>query len=177
MPRDLPPRLHFKDHGYYYVYRNKWTYVSDTRLGALRRYIDTFADSEDLRRAAAALMNDPKELRRYTSESYRRAKKNAVTRQIEFRLTRADYAEIVARAAGRCEVSGIAFDLQLRPRSLRRPFAPSLDRIKAHEPYTVENCRLVCGLVNAAMSDWGEEPFRFVATKMAERAGWYEPDE
>lgn len=151
--------------------------MSDTKLGALRRYIDEFADSEELRRAAAMLMNSPVEMRRYMSEAYRRARKNAVTRQIEFRLTRGEYADIVARAGGHCEVSGIGFDLQLRPRALRRPYAPSLDRIKAHQPYIAGNCRLVCGLVNAAMSDWGEEPFTFVATAMAAKAGWCDPDD
>lgn len=169
--RDLPRRLHRKDGGFYYVHRNKWTFVADTRIAALRRYIDEFADSEALRREAAALMTTPEQMTRYLAEVYRRAKRNAVTRRIEFRLSPAEFAEIVSRANGQCEVSGLAFDLQLRRNSLRRPFAPSLDRIQACEPYTAVNCRLVCGLVNAAMSDWGEEPFLVVAHALAKRRG------
>lgn len=175
--RSLPPRLHEKDGGFYYVYQNRWTYVADTKAKAMRRYINEFADSEKLRRAAAMLMSSPEEMRRYMPRVYQRARKNARIRQIVFQLTKVEFNAIVARAADRCEVSGIVFDLQLRPQSFRRPYSPSLDRIDASKPYLSGNCRLVCCLVNAAMSDWGEEPFLFVATSMAMRAGWYEPNE
>jgi hypothetical protein len=175
--RTLPPRLHEKDGGFYYVFRNRWTYVADSKAKALRRYIEEFADSERLRRAAAMLMSSPLEMTRYMARVYQRARKNARIRKIEFRLSKEEFDAIVKRANGLCEVSGVAFDLQLRPYSFRRPYAPSLDRIDSREPYMAENCRLVCCIVNAAMSDWGAEPFQFVAAAMAAKAGWYEPDE
>lgn len=175
--RDLPPRLHLKDGGYYYVHRNKWTYVADTRAAAMRRYISELADSETLRRAAAMLMNDPKAMAKYMTEVYWRAKKNARIRKIAFRISLAEYRAIVTRANGSCEVTGLPFDLQLRPNSFRRPYSPSLDRIDSALPYTPENCRLVCCLANAAMSDWGSEPFSVVAAALARKNGWVHPDE
>lgn len=167
--RSLPCRMHLKNNSYYYVHKNKWTYISGSKPIALRRYIEEFADSEELRREAAILANTPDEGRRYLARVYHRARKNAAKREIDFNLTPVEYADIVKRSRGRCEVSGLPFDLQFRKHARRRPFAPSLDRTNSRRAYTAENCRLVCCIVNTAMSDWGEQPFILVALALAEK--------
>lgn len=55
-------------------------------------------------------------------------------------------------SAGVCEMSGIPFD-----GSGRSPNAPSIDRIVAGGPYSVENCRLILWSINHALSDRGED--------------------
>lgn len=52
----------------------------------------------------------------------------------------------------RCAVSGIPFDA---PRGRRKPFGPSVDRIRPGGRYVVGNVRLVCNIVNFAMNEWG----------------------
>jgi hypothetical protein len=51
--------------------------------------------------------------------------------------------------AGKCEVTGIDFDLSLKD-TARRAFAPSLDKIDPSGDYTKENCQLVCFIYNTA---------------------------
>jgi len=41
----------------------------------------------------------------------------------------------------------------------KHPFIPSVDRIEPREPYTFQNCRLVCWTINMARNEWGEEVF------------------
>jgi hypothetical protein len=159
--RDLPPRLHFKDGGYYYVKNNKWTHMGGDLKSATVRYRameHNLSINEDWRPAWAGMNT-------YIRQVLCSAKKNARTRGIPFELTSAEFNQIAERAKGRCEVTGIVFQLKVRPGSARRPFAPSLDRIESSKPYTFENCRLICGIVNAAMSDWGDGAFWFMVNK------------
>jgi hypothetical protein len=55
---------------------------------------------------------------------------------------------------GVCELSKIPLDLTSGKRTA---FTPSLDRIEAGGPYTIDNVRVVCWGVNALLGDWGEQ--------------------
>ena len=71
---------------------------------------------------------------------------------------------------GRCDISGLEFDLQVvGDGQARRPFAPSLDRVDRHKPYQRDNVRLVVSVANFAMNAWGEEPLRQLASAICER--------
>jgi hypothetical protein len=74
-------------------------------------------------------------------------------------LTYYDLIEMMVRSQGRCEISGIQFSDEQIPGCSRRPFIPSIDRIKPKEPYIFDNCRLVCWAVNRALGEWGDEVF------------------
>lgn len=74
-------------------------------------------------------------------------------------LTHYDLIELMVRSQGRCEISGIPFSDEQIPGCSRRPFIPSIDRIKPKEPYVFDNCRLVCWAVNRALGEWGDEVF------------------
>ena len=65
--------------------------------------------------------------------------------------------QLIDRSKGRCELTGILFSSRIV--GVRRPFIPSVDRIEPREPYTFQNCRLVCWIVNMARGDWGDEVF------------------
>lgn len=87
---------------------------------------------------------------------YDRAKCRAADRKIEFLLTKEEFNALYERSRGMCEVTNIKFDHAYKPLgSSTRPWAMSLDRIKSSEPYTKDNCRLVCVAVNMALGQWG----------------------
>lgn len=56
---------------------------------------------------------------------------------------------------GRCELSGIEFDLKGK----RNPFGLSIDRIDSGKGYTKDNVRLVCLMVNLSLNKFGDESF------------------
>lgn len=61
-------------------------------------------------------------------------------------------------------LSGLVFrETQFGSGRARRPYAPSLDRIDAEQPYSLKNCRLVLQAVNFALNAWGDEVFLDVA--------------
>lgn len=153
--RDLPPRMHFKDGGYYYVRRNKWTHLGGGLIDAMERYrrIEHGLDISDSAAPSWCSMKS------YLQELYRRSRKNAKLRDLPFELSRDEFYQIVTRAKGVCEVTGITFELSIKGGCERRPFAPSLDRIDSSKGYVFSNCRLVCGIVNTAMGAWGEGIF------------------
>jgi hypothetical protein len=80
-----------------------------------------------------------------------------------FSITPTDLRAVWDRCGGCCEVSGIPFELAAAQERRRAPFAPSLDRIDSSAGYVPGNVRLVCLIVNVAMSNWGEQPLRQLA--------------
>lgn len=62
--------------------------------------------------------------------------------------------------AGRCELSGVTFDLSPG----RKPTSPSLDRRNPADGYTPENVRVICHALNAALGDWGEDALAPIVT-------------
>jgi hypothetical protein len=95
-------------------------------------------------------------LRHLWASTRRRAK----TADIEFTLP-PGYAEVLYyNQHGHCQVTGIAFNLERYADAfVKRPFAPSIDRISSKGVYSPDNVRLVCVAVNFGMGQWGQEVF------------------
>lgn len=80
------------------------------------------------------------------------------------RFTEDDLIALWNSCGGVCAVTRLDFSLDPVGDSLvRRVYKPSLDRIKAGQPYTRENCRLVLTAVNFAMNAWGEDVYLRIA--------------
>jgi hypothetical protein len=156
--------MYFKDGGYYYVRKNKWTHLGNDLMSATARY-RTVEHGLDL---DIPVMPAWFSMEKYVQQVYWRAQKGAKKRSIPFELSKDEYRQIVARANGHCEVTGVVFELTISGSADRRPFAPSLDRIDSSGHYTAGNCRLVCGIVNAALGAWGEDIF-WRMVRMAKR--------
>lgn len=88
-----------------------------------------------------------------------------VRRQPDSTLTLDDLERIALRSGGRCEVSGIPFD---HARGVM-PYQASIDRIEGSRPYTADNVRMVCLIVNFCMGKWGPAAFEHLAISMAAR--------
>ena len=83
-------------------------------------------------------------------EANRRAKRKGIS----FELNENDIADIQKRIdIGYCELTGTPLSLT----NGRNFNSPSIDRIDCSKGYAMDNIRIVCHLMNAAMSDWGEE--------------------
>ena len=81
--------------------------------------------------------------------------------------------QLWARCGGRCELTGIEFEFEHHGSNLRRPFAPSIDRLENSKGYEISNVRVVCAAVNVAMNQWGEAVLYRIAEGLAQdRAAW-----
>lgn len=149
------PRLHEKHGAYYYVLRNQWQHLGRDKKEALKKY--KALEEERSETLGIVTAGNYRVL-------YKRAQRNAAVREIPFLLAPHEFDQIVKRAKGRCELTGIRFELGAIEGAYRRPFAPSLDRIMSGGAYEFGNVRLVCCAVNAALSDWGLAVFERMTT-------------
>ena len=111
-----------------------------------------------------ALLNASLPMEKHYRLIYNNTKGRAKQSGIEFSLTPEDWDLIVRRAGGRCELTGIQFNLAKAKTGFRAPLAPSVDRINCGFGYTKSNVRFVCVAVNWALSDWGVNVFEAIAT-------------
>jgi len=74
------------------------------------------------------------------------------------------FRELVQKANGKCQISGL--DL-VYEKGGRNPFSPSIDRIDSSKGYVEGNVRIVCLIVNLGMSEWGSEPYLKVCNAIA----------
>lgn len=145
---DLPTRV-YKDRNSF-RYRPPGSRIS-IRLCSAREDVETA-----LRRVAGSTTRmDVRHLGRIRGQ----AKQNALARGLEFSLTAADVGMLWTRSAGRCELSGLKFDLLNPSGYRRRPMAPSIDRADSSSGYSLQNCRLVVAILNLAINEFGEETF------------------
>jgi hypothetical protein len=81
-----------------------------------------------------------------------------------------DYLETVwKRQNGRCALSGLIFHDEIFPDVfVKKPFAPSIDRIDCLGSYVKENIQLVCTAVNFARGQWGDDVLKQVAYGIVE---------
>lgn len=95
---------------------------------------------------------------------YRRLSLKAKYGRLEC-LLRPEFNEMVKRAGGRCELTGIPFSREIvsSVRSRETPWFPSVDRIDSAQGYTAVNTRLVCLAVNIALNVWGATIFDRIA--------------
>lgn len=111
-------------------------------------------------------------LHKQLNRELQRVKGGATDRGLEFALSVEDLYEMHERSGGRCEVSGVEFDTTAHTTtngSVRRPFAPSVDRINSGQGYTKANTRLVCWAINIALHDWGEDVLWTLVRSMSNR--------
>jgi hypothetical protein len=74
-----------------------------------------------------------------------------------------DLEWVMEKLAGRCELTGLPFDLQPGKRQGHfNPYTPTIDK-KLPGDYSPENSRLVIAAINMGMNSWGEEVYRIVA--------------
>jgi len=81
-----------------------------------------------------------------------------------FSLTPETLREAMLRSKGRCEVTGLRFQVKDAALARQRPFMHSVDRIKSDLGYETTNIRIVCCAVNIALNAWGETVFAEMAT-------------
>lgn len=96
-----------------------------------------------------------------------KAKERAQIKSVPFDLNHEMLDLILERQDWCYAVSGLPFD---RRANAPAAFRPSIDRIEPRKGYVADNVRIVCRIVNLAMSDWGSEPLLKVARAIVDRA-------
>lgn len=163
----LPKRVTIDRGKYYYIPKNPEEYGGKRwiKLG------DNLSEVNERLKEITGLNHKKELVKDWASAAYHRAKTNAKERGIPFLITLEDFKNIIERAGGKCEVSGIAFCFKTgRGEFRRRPFIPSLDRIDSSKPYEYDNLRLVCAMVNSAMSDYPDSLFFKMCKRVTENA-------
>lgn len=120
--------------------------------------------AEELRnRPARTIKNRPQRLQKYYEDFvntlFVSAKERARLNNLEFDIDKDFIMLLYENQSKKCSVTGIEFEHQKIENLRRRPFAPSLDRINSDAGYTKDNVRLVCAIVNIALSDFGDLAF------------------
>ena len=69
---------------------------------------------------------------------------------------------------GKCEITGLEFELSLSKKYKANPLGPSLDRIIPSKGYTKENVRMVCFGINVMHHDWSDDLMLRFAEKIVE---------
>jgi hypothetical protein len=100
-------------------------------------------------------------------------KARAQQKKRTYTLSADTIARMMFDGGDRCELTGLKFDYGLKKNTdwLRRPLAPSLDRISNKGGYDPGNVRLVCTSVNVAINEWGLEHFALVCRNFVGRNG------
>lgn len=107
------------------------------------------------------------EIKRKSRYLLKQTRKNAKARGIPFTLGMEDLEALLDESGGYCQITGIEFDFEWAGGN-RRPWTPSIDRIDSDSGYSLENCRLVCAMVNVAINEWGIEAFERLVMAVAE---------
>jgi hypothetical protein len=98
------------------------------------------------------------------------ASKRAKEANRPFNLTRESIASRIA--AGKCEVTGLPFDLSPGPdKHHANPWAPSLDRRDSTGGYTEDNVQVVCAAYNYAKSEWTGDVLLKLARAIVDASG------
>ena len=84
------------------------------------------------------------------------SRSNVKRSEVEFDLDAQAMTRLWERQGGFCAVSGLDFTDEEFPQALvKRPFAPSIDRVIAGGKYIESNVRIVCVCAYFSMNEWG----------------------
>lgn len=125
-------------------------------------------------RASCGLYGDP--LAGVVNKLTAQHRRNAKARGISFSLTEKDVYRMIVAANGKCQVTGVPFELEGKRGQTRRPYFPSIDRIDSKRGYTKANTRIVIAAANLAMNEWGESVLHKMAQSMLDTGLLRPPD-
>jgi hypothetical protein len=159
MNRDLPKHMYLQGASYRTKLPNgQRLNLGTDREAALRKFFVLMAGPVPVSVA------EPKEI----LTMWRRHKKGAAQRGLDFSLTPDDISAVLAEQRLLCAVTQLPFKND-KPNGLRfRPWAPSLDRVSNSTGYVAGNVRVVCAFVNIAMNGFGDEFFSAVLEPLVE---------
>jgi hypothetical protein len=79
-----------------------------------------------------------------------------------------EYASLVVRSKGACELTGIEFSYEKPAGHRKAMWGPSIDRIDCRGDYQLGNCRLVSVAVNLALNEFGIDVLKRITLAFSE---------
>jgi hypothetical protein len=153
---DLPEHTYFKHGSYWFVHKGKWSRLDADKDIAIRK-AKRLNDLYDMK------IEEGPYLLNALRKSFIGRKGNAIKKSIKFSVTFDDVVEIAERQHWKCAVTGVPLEMTPHTCGNKRPFAPSIDRIKPADGYTIGNIRVVAMAVNFAMNEWGDSIIQLLA--------------
>ncbi len=109
------------------------------------------------------------EMRGHLRSAFTSARGRARKREQPFDLTMEYLESVWKHQNGRCALSGLTFSNEVfQDVFVKKPFAPSIDRIDCLGPYIQGNIQLVCTAVNFARGQWGDDVLTQIAYGIVE---------
>jgi hypothetical protein len=96
------------------------------------------------------------------------SKQRALHKNLEFNLDKNYIENLIISQDNKCILTNIEFDYKYYNYKIYNPFRPSIDRIDPSKGYTKDNIRLVCCIINNALSEFGEDTFKIIAKAFLE---------
>jgi hypothetical protein len=101
---------------------------------------------------------------KYLRSVWQRHRKGAKDRGIAFDIKPDDVVRLYLEQGHCCAVTGLEFSFDIHPDAfVKRPLAPSIDRIISRDGYKLGNVRLVCAAINFGLGEWGLDLFMKLA--------------
>jgi hypothetical protein len=180
----LPKRLQKKGASFYFVYKENerinWISLGKDFDFVVNKWKELTAKVEpdfdysginfDQIKKHRTIRFKEKDLDKNVERTFKRAKKGAEDRGIEFLLSVDDLRYLYSRANGRCELTGITFCYEPIEGKSARPWIPSIDRIDNAKGYSKENCRIVCHAVNMALNQFGDDVLFKIAQNLMKKS-------
>ena len=90
-------------------------------------------------------------------------------KKLGFNLTPEYIQKIFDACNGKCQRTGLDFDMEIGTKEKRNPFRPSIDRINSNKGYVKGNIQIVLAIVNTMKMDYTDEVIHPVIKAWAAR--------
>ena len=164
------PRLHKFTHRPNWFIRDTGVPDQSTGTPCYGRAVAALASYRDQKAVDSRRDTEGETLEAVARRLVRKSKERAALSGQPHTLEISDVLAMIEAQGGICALSGMPLSFEKSATGRRKPFAPSLDRVDCAGGYTLENCRIVCVIVNLSRGDFSDAEFIAMCKAVASRS-------